>query len=85
MVLCHGWPEHAYSWRHQIEPLVNAGYHVIAPNQRGYGHSTKPEALTDYDIEHLAGDLVAYSITLATKMPVLLVMTGAQSSFGIWR
>ena len=58
IVLCHGWPEHAYSWRHQIEPLVNAGYHVIAPNQRGYGHSTKPAAVTDYDIQHLTGDLL---------------------------
>ena len=58
LVLCHGWPEHAFSWRHQIKPLVSAGYHVIVPNQRGYGHSTKPTAVTDYDIEHLAGDLV---------------------------
>ena len=38
IVLCHGWPEHAFSWRHQIQPLVDAGYHVIVPNQRGYGH-----------------------------------------------
>ncbi|NOX50732.1 MAG: alpha/beta hydrolase [Gammaproteobacteria bacterium] len=58
LVLCHGWPEHAYSWRHQIEPLVEAGYHVIVPNQRGYGHSTKPDQVTDYDITHLTGDLV---------------------------
>jgi pimeloyl-ACP methyl ester carboxylesterase len=59
MVLCHGWPEHAFSWRHQIQPLVDAGYHVIVPNQRGYGRSTKPEAVTDYDINCLTGDLVA--------------------------
>lgn len=58
VVLCHGWPEHAYSWRYQIEPLAAAGYHVIVPNQRGYGHSTAPEAVTDYDIEHLCADLV---------------------------
>lgn len=58
LVLCHGWPEHAYSWRHQIEPLVEAGYHVIVPNQRGYGHSVKPDQVTDYDITHLTGDLV---------------------------
>lgn len=58
LVLCHGWPEHAYSWRFQIEPLVAAGYHVIVPNQRGYGHSTRPEAVIDYDAEHLCGDLV---------------------------
>jgi len=58
IVLCHGWPEHAYSWRHQIQPLAEAGYHVIVPNQRGYGHSSRPEAVTDYDITHLTGDLV---------------------------
>ncbi len=57
LVLCHGWPEHAYSWRHQIQPLVDAGYHVIAPNQRGYGHSSRPAAVTDYDITHLTSDL----------------------------
>ena len=56
VVLCHGWPEHAFSWRHQIQPLVDAGYHVIVPNQRGYGRSTKPEAVTDYDITCLTGD-----------------------------
>lgn len=59
IVLCHGWPEHAYSWRHQIPVLVEAGYHVIVPNQRGYGQSSRPEAVTDYDINHLTGDLVA--------------------------
>lgn len=59
IVLCHGWPEHAFSWRHQIKPLVDAGYHVIVPNQRGYGQSTKPTAITDYDIEHLTADLIA--------------------------
>ena len=57
VVLCHGWPEHAFSWRHQVEPLVNAGYHVIIPNQRGYGRSSKPEAVEDYDITNLTGDL----------------------------
>ena len=59
IVLCHGWPEHAYSWRHQIQPLVEAGYHVIVPNQRGYGRSSKPDEVTDYDITHLTADLAA--------------------------
>ncbi|MEO0981310.1 MAG: alpha/beta hydrolase [Pseudomonadota bacterium] len=57
LVLCHGWPEHAYSWRHQIDPLVEAGYHVIVPNQRGYGRSHRPDAVEDYDITALTGDL----------------------------
>jgi len=59
IVLCHGWPEHAFAWRHQIPALVAAGYHVIAPNQRGYGNSSRPAEVTDYDIEHLSGDLIA--------------------------
>lgn len=59
IVLCHGWPEHAFTWRHQIPALVQAGYHVIAPNQRGYGNSSRPSEITDYDITHLTGDLVA--------------------------
>ena len=58
IVLCHGWPEHAYSWRHQMPALAAAGYHVIAPNQRGYGNSSSPTDVTDYDIEQLSGDLV---------------------------
>ncbi|OLT07564.1 epoxide hydrolase [Pseudonocardia sp. CNS-004] len=59
IVLCHGWPEHAYSWRHQVPALAAAGYHVIVPNQRGYGNSSRPAEVTDYDIEHLSGDLIA--------------------------
>src|SRR6056297_2655022 len=59
VVLCHGWPEHAFTWRHQMSALAAAGYHVIVPNQRGYGNSSRPTEVTDYDIEHLAGDLVA--------------------------
>lgn len=59
IVLCHGWPEHAYSWRHQMPALAAAGYHVIAPNQRGYGNSSRPVDVTAYDLEYLTGDLVA--------------------------
>ena len=59
IVLCHGWPELAFSWRHQMPALAAAGYHVIVPNQRGYGNSSRPSEVTDYDIEHLSGDLIA--------------------------
>lgn len=58
VVLCHGWPEMAYSWRYQIPALADAGYHVIAPNQRGYGGSSRPDEVTDYDITYLTGDLM---------------------------
>ena len=59
IVLAHGFPELAYSWRHQIPVLAEAGYHVLAPDQRGYGGSSRPEAVEDYDIHALTGDLVA--------------------------
>ncbi len=59
VVLCHGWPEHAFSWRHQVLARAAAGYHVIVPNQRGYGGSSRPAEVTEYDIEHLSGDLTA--------------------------
>lgn len=59
IVLCHGFPEHAFSWRHQIPVLAAAGYHVIVPNQRGYGNSSCSAEVTDYDIEHLTSDLAS--------------------------
>lgn len=58
IVLSHGFPELAFSWRHQIKALADAGRWVIAPDQRGYGLSSKPANVTDYDIEHLTGDMV---------------------------
>jgi pimeloyl-ACP methyl ester carboxylesterase len=58
VVLAHGFPELAYSWRHQIPALAAAGCRVIAPDQRGYGRSSRPEHIEDYDIEHLTGDLL---------------------------
>jgi pimeloyl-ACP methyl ester carboxylesterase len=57
IVLCHGFPELAYSWRHQIPALAAAGYRVIAPDQRGYGDSSKPSEVQAYDIHHLTADL----------------------------
>ncbi len=57
VVLAHGFPELAYSWRHQIPALAAAGYRVLAPDQRGYGRSTRPDEVADYDIVHLTDDL----------------------------
>lgn len=58
LVLCHGWPELAFSWRHQIKALSEAGIRVIAPDQRGFGVTDRPEPIEAYDIEHLTDDLV---------------------------
>jgi pimeloyl-ACP methyl ester carboxylesterase len=57
VVLCHGFPELAYSWRHQIPALAAAGYRVLAPDMRGYGASSAPAAIEDYGILSLCGDM----------------------------
>ena len=57
LVLLHGWPELAFSWRHQIKAFAQAGRRVIAPDQRGYGATPGPEAVEAYDLEHLTGDI----------------------------
>jgi pimeloyl-ACP methyl ester carboxylesterase len=58
VVLAHGFPELAYSWRHQIPALADAGFHVLAPNQRGYGGSSTPEAVEAYTVVELNADIV---------------------------
>jgi pimeloyl-ACP methyl ester carboxylesterase len=59
VVLAHGFPELAFSWRHQAPALIAAGYRVAVPDQRGYGRSDRPTAIEDYDIVQLTGDLLA--------------------------
>jgi pimeloyl-ACP methyl ester carboxylesterase len=59
VVLLHGFPELWYSWRHQLRDLAAAGFHVIAPDMRGYGGTDRPGRLEDYDAVSLAGDVVA--------------------------
>ena len=59
VLLCHGWPELAYSWRHQMPVLAAAGYRVVAPDMRGYGGSSVPHGIADYAITDLVGDMVA--------------------------
>ena len=58
IIFCHGFPELAFSWRHQLAALSAAGRWVIAPDQRGYGLTGGPKAVEAYDIEHLTGDPV---------------------------
>ena len=57
VVLLHGFPEFWYGWRQQIEPLVEAGFRVVAPDMRGYNLSSKPEAFSDYTADKLATDV----------------------------
>jgi pimeloyl-ACP methyl ester carboxylesterase len=58
VLLCHGFPESWYSWRHQLMALAEAGYRVIAPDQRGYGRTDAPAEVSAYSQVHLVGDLV---------------------------
>ncbi|HUA36386.1 MAG TPA: alpha/beta hydrolase [Candidatus Binataceae bacterium] len=58
VIFCHGFPELAYSWRHQLPAVAAAGFRAIAPDQRGYGDSSAPAAVTDYGLTELTGDLV---------------------------
>lgn len=57
VILLHGWPQCWYLWRHQIEPLVAAGYRVAVPDQRGFGGSSKPDDLAAYRIDQLCADV----------------------------
>lgn len=59
VLLLHGFPESAYSWRHQIAPLADAGWRVIAPDQRGYARSSQPAGVDAYRADHLCDDAMA--------------------------
>ena len=72
VVLAHGFPELAYSWRHQVPALVHAGYRVAAPDQRGYGRSDRPDAIAAYDIGELTGDLLAVLDSLGEERAVFV-------------
>jgi pimeloyl-ACP methyl ester carboxylesterase len=58
VLLLHGFPELSFSWRHQISALADAGYRVVAPDQRGYGHTDRPKDPKEYTLCHLVGDIV---------------------------
>ena len=71
VMLCHGWPESWYSWRHQLIALAEAGYHAVAPDQRGYGQTDKPEAIDQYTLMHLVGDMVGLLDALGEPTAVI--------------
>jgi pimeloyl-ACP methyl ester carboxylesterase len=72
VVLCHGFPELAYSWRHQLPALAAAGFRAIAPDQRGYGRTSRPEKVEDYDMAHLTGDLAGMLDALGLEKAVFV-------------
>ena len=72
VLLLHGWPESWYSWRHQLPALAAAGYHVVAPDMRGFGASDKPAAVAEYDIQHVTADVVGIIDALGEKTAVVV-------------
>ena len=72
VLLCHGFPESWYSWRHQIDALAAAGFRAVAPDMRGYGKSDRPEPIDQYTIFHLVGDLVGLLDALEADTAVII-------------
>ncbi len=72
VLLAHGWPESWYSWRHQIPALAKAGYRVVVPEMRGYGQTEAPAEVADYDIVHLAADMVGVLDALGEEQATIV-------------
>lgn len=83
VLMIHGWPDSSYLWRHQIPVLVSAGFRVIAPDLRGFGHSDRPEGVEAYRISALLSDVQGMLAALnVTRMSVVGHDWGATIS---WR
>lgn len=72
VILLHGWPQCWYLWRHQIDPLVEAGFRVAVPDQRGFGGSERPPAVADYNIRTLAADVAGIAPALGYDKFILI-------------
>ena len=72
VLLCHGWPELSYSWRHQIPALAAAGFHVAAPDMRGFGRTSAPADIDAYSIFDHVGDMVALVAALGKKRAIIV-------------
>lgn len=71
-IMVHGWPESWYSWRHQIDPVREAGYRVVVPEVRGYGDSDAPEPVEAYDMENMIGDVLGLIDHFGEQQAVLI-------------
>ncbi|MGO4737056.1 alpha/beta fold hydrolase [Bosea sp. 2KB_26] len=72
VLLCHGFPESAHAWRHQIRALAAAGFHAVAPDMRGYGQTEAPAAIDAYTVFHLVGDMVALLDALEAPTAIIV-------------
>ncbi len=71
VILCHGFPECWYSWRHQLGALAKAGFRAVAPDLRGYGRSDRPEEVEKYTILHDIGDIVGLVDAFGAQQAVI--------------
>jgi pimeloyl-ACP methyl ester carboxylesterase len=71
VVLCHGFPESWYSWRHQLRALAQAGFHAVAPDMRGYGQTERPPEIEKYTLLHLVGDIIGLIDALGADQAVI--------------
>jgi pimeloyl-ACP methyl ester carboxylesterase len=71
VVLCHGFPESWYSWRHQLRALAEAGFRAVAPDMRGYGKTDRPEQIDQYTLLHLVGDMMGLLDALGERQAVI--------------
>jgi pimeloyl-ACP methyl ester carboxylesterase len=71
VILCHGFPECWYSWRHQLRALAEAGFRAVAPDLRGYGRSDRPRELEKYTLLHDLGDMVDLVDALGAEQAVI--------------
>jgi pimeloyl-ACP methyl ester carboxylesterase len=71
VVLCHGFPESWYSWRHQLNALADAGFRAVAPDMRGYGQTDRPDEIERYTLLHLVGDMVGLLDALDAESAVI--------------
>lgn len=71
VLLCHGFPESWYSWRHQMAALAAAGFRAVAPDMRGYGGTAAPEAIEQYTLLHLVGDMLGVLDALGSETAVI--------------
>ena len=72
VLLCHGFPECWYSWRHQLQALADAGFHAVAPDMRGYGQTESPADIDQYTILHLVGDMLGVLDALGVDSAVIV-------------
>lgn len=72
VVLCHGFPESWYSWRHQLPAIAAAGYRAVALDMRGYGQTSKPDDIAAYSLSHLVGDIVGTVAALDEREAVVV-------------